>query len=368
MGDRGWGIEETIPYLPFSIPYMKVLVIGGTGYIGSHTVEELARRGHLVSIFARGLTPAPQSVEVIKGDRHNTEGFARLRSLAFDAVIDINAYTREETQSAINVFDGAISRFVHLSTLAVYDLNSTMPLVEDSPLTTDMSAQYPYNKAECERALRWAYTKSKFPYVSIRPPGVFGPRDHISRENYCLKRMVAGDPIIVADSGATPIFAIYVKDLARCLVDAVEAEGVEGAAFHIMQREILSINQHIRSIAEAAGVKADVCHIPARLLERLGFNPYQFPYYLEGKIILADTTAARQQLGFAPTPYLRALKETVDYLLERGPESERSIEDALPSVIPRSRERLLVERYRRYSVEMEDRITDEWLSEAMPEM
>ncbi len=342
---------------------MKVLVIGGSGYIGSHTVEELTRRDHLVSIFARGIRRPPQQVEIIKGDRHNPQDLAQLRSRGFDAVIDINAYTREETQSAINVFDGAVTRFIHLSTMAVYNLDSTMPLVEDSPLTTDMTAHYAYNKAECERALRWAYTKSGFPYVSIRPPGVFGPHDHISRENYCLKRMTAGDPIIVADSGSTPIFAVYVKDLARCLVDSLTAEGTAGAAFHISQREILSINQHIRSIAEAAQVKADVCHIPARLLERLGLNTYQFPYYLEGKIILADTTAARERLGFAPTPYLRALRETVDYFLERGPESESSVEDSLPAVIPRSRERALVERYRRSCGEMEDRITDEWLSE-----
>jgi nucleoside-diphosphate-sugar epimerase len=347
---------------------MKILVIGGSGYIGSHTVEELARRGHTVSVFARGITPFSQTVEIIRGDRHNREDLARLRSLAFDAVIDINAYTREETQSAINVFDGAVSRFVHLSTLAVYDLDSTMPLVEDSPLTTDMSAHYAYNKAECERALRWAFAKSGFPYVSVRPPGVFGPRDHISRENYCLKRMMAGDPVIVADSGSTPVFAIYVKDLARCLADALTAEGIEGAAFHIMQREILSIDQHIRSIAEAANVKADICHIPARLLERLGFNTYQFPYYLGGRIILADTTAARERLGFRPTPYLRALKETIDYFLGRGPEKERSLEDSLSSVIPRSRERALVERYRQSVSDMEDRITNEWLNEAMPEI
>ncbi|MEW6209349.1 MAG: NAD-dependent epimerase/dehydratase family protein [Acidobacteriota bacterium] len=347
---------------------MKVLVIGGSGYIGSHTVEELARRGHTVSVFARGITPFSHHIEIIKGDRHSREDLSRLRSLNFDAVIDINAYTREETQSAINVFDGAIRRFVHLSTLAVYDLDSAMPLVEDSPLTTDMSAHYAYNKAECERALRWAFAKSGFPYVSIRPPGVFGPRDHISRENYCLKRMIAGDPVIIADSGSTPVFAIYVKDLARCLVDALETEGIEGAAFHIMQREVLSINQHITSIAEAANVKADVCHIPARLLERLGFNTYQFPYYLGGRIILTDTTAARERLGFAPTPYLRALKETVDYFLELGPENERSIEDSLPSVIPRSRERALVERYRQRTSEMENRLTDEWLDEAMPEI
>ncbi|HSE99053.1 MAG TPA: NAD-dependent epimerase/dehydratase family protein, partial [Blastocatellia bacterium] len=202
---------------------MKVLVIGGTGYIGGHAAESLLRRGHIVSVFSRGLTCSslPKSVSFIKGDRHNSEDLARARAEGFDAVIDINAYTREETQIAINVFDGAVSRFVHLSSVAVYQLGGRMPLVESDPLVTDPGQHYAYNKAECERALRWAHAKSGFPFVSIRPPAVIGPRDDKSRENYFIKRIVAGDPVIVPDSGAVPIHAVYVKDLAEMMVDAL---------------------------------------------------------------------------------------------------------------------------------------------------
>src|ERR1700743_738779 len=98
---------------------MKVLVIGGTGYIGTHTVEELVRRRHDVAVFARGQTPTrvPADVQFIKGDRHQAEDLTALRARPFDAIIDINAYTREETQTLINAFDGRISRFVHLSSL-----------------------------------------------------------------------------------------------------------------------------------------------------------------------------------------------------------------------------------------------------------
>jgi nucleoside-diphosphate-sugar epimerase len=347
---------------------MKVLVIGGSGYIGSHTVEELARRGHDVTVFARGLTRPPQSIDLILGDRHNSKDLEHVRSLGFHAIIDINAYAREETQSTINVFDGSVSRYVHLSTMAVYNPASTAPLTEDNALVTDPASHYAYNKAECERALRWAYTRSGFPYVSVRPPAVIGPRDHISRENYYLKRIAANDPVIVPDSGTTPIFAVYVKDLARAMCDALTAEGIEGAAFHVCQSEVVSVNQHIEAIARVAEASVDMCHIPSRLLERLGFNLFQFPYYSADRLILADTSAARERLGFAPTPYLQALKETVEYFLELGSETQKSIEDSASSVIPRSRERVLVERYRASLSRMEDRITDEWLNEAMPEI
>jgi 2'-hydroxyisoflavone reductase len=347
---------------------MKVLVIGGTGYIGSHTVEELARRGHEVSVFARGITPPqlPEGVSLIKGDRHDPEQLARLRPLGFEAVIDINAYTREETQSVINAFDGTLARFVHLSTISVYQLASRMPVVEGDPLVIDPGFRYGYNKAECERALRWAHAKNGFPFVSIRPPAVFGPADDKSRENYFLKRLVAGETVIIAGSGATPICAVYVKDLAAVLARALTAEHVAGSAFHVAQYESVSLSDHVDNIASLAGVEADMAHVPPRLLERLGFNLHQFPYYSDDKLVICDTQAARRSLSFAPTPYLRALQETVEYFLERGPETRKSIEDRFPPVLPRSRERDLAARYRAATRELEDRLTDQWLGEAMP--
>ena len=349
---------------------MKVLVIGGTGYIGSHTVEELRRRGHYVSAFARGHTrsQSPEKVELIKGDRHNPSDLEQLRSHGFEAVIDINAYTREETLAAIRTFDGLVSRFVHLSTLSVYQLSSEMPLVESDPIVTDPSASYAYNKAECERALRWANTKSGFPFVSIRPGVVFGPRDDKSRENYYLKRLIENDSIIVPDTGALPIPSVYVKDLASVMADALSAPNVSGSAYHVLQSELVTIDNHISNIARLVGAQASVTHIPSRLLERLGFNLSQFPFYSGGKLITCDTRAAQRDLGLTPTPYARALRETVDYFLEYGPEDHPSIEDRYPPVMPRSRERALVERYRLAIRDLEDGLTDQWLTEAMPEL
>jgi 2'-hydroxyisoflavone reductase len=349
---------------------MKVLVIGGTGYIGTHTVEEIVRRGHDVAVFARGQTAArlPADAQFIKGDRRRPEEVAALRARRFDAIVDINAYTRAETQALINAFDGRITRFVHLSSLSVCQYVPAQAYDESNPLVTDPSFTYGYNKAECERALRWAHARNGFPFVSLRPPAVFGPRDNWSRENYFLKRLVAGDPIIVAGCGSTPIFAVYVKDLAAALANALTAEGVEGAAYHLSQAEPVSLDDHIGSIAALAGREAEVEHIQPRLLERLGFNLQHFPYYSEGVTITVDASQARAALAFKPTPYLRALRETVGYFLEGGPERLPSAEDRYPPAMPRQRERLLVERYRAGVRDLEDRLTDEWLNESMPEI
>jgi nucleoside-diphosphate-sugar epimerase len=347
---------------------MKVLVIGGTGYIGTHTVQELVRHGHDVAVFARGQSESrlPTEVQFIRGDRHQPTDVASLSANRFDAIVDINAYTREETQTFINAFDGRVARFVHLSSLSACQYVPAQPFDSNSPLVTDPSFTYGYNKAECERALRWAHARNGFPFVSIRPPVVMGPGDHYSRENYFLKRLVAGHPIIVAGSGATPIWVVYVRDLAAALADALTAAGVEGKAYGVAQTALVSINNHIVTIAAAAGVEADVEHIPARLLERLGFNLQHFPYYSQDAILTINCGPARNDLAFRPTPYHEALRETVDYFLARGPERCSSTEDRFPPVMPRPRERLLVERYRAAMRTLEDRLTDQWLSEALP--
>jgi nucleoside-diphosphate-sugar epimerase len=367
------GASDRFPSLPIPAPdpCMKVLVIGGSGYIGSHTVEELSRRGHEVCVFARGVTPhrLPRHVTIIRGDRRTQADLHALRSHRFDAAIDINAYTREETQAVINTLDGYVSRFVHLSSLAVCQRTSGIPIQESDPLVTDPEAGYAYDKAECERALRWAHTKNRFPFVCLRPTAVIGPEDRLSRENYFLKRILAGDPVIIPDSGAPPIWAIYVRDLAAVMVNALTAAGAEGRTYNLSQPDLVSVNDHVENIARVAGTQAIVAHIPSRLLERLGFNLAHFPYFLPREsLIVVDIGAAKRELDYAPTPYARVLRDTTEWFLERGSETEPSLEDRFPPVMPRWRERELIERYRAATRELEDRLTDDWLDEAMPQL
>ena len=150
---------------------MKALVIGGTGYIGGHIAERLRSRGFDVTAFARGRTHVPFDADIplVTGDRHEREDLRRLARLGFDAVVDVCAYRREQTEAAVEAFDGRTGRFVHISTVSVNRMTSGFPLRESDPLETDPSRGYGYEKAECERALNQAHAKSDFPFVTIRP-------------------------------------------------------------------------------------------------------------------------------------------------------------------------------------------------------
>jgi nucleoside-diphosphate-sugar epimerase len=111
---------------------MRTLVIGGTGYLGSHIVERLHARGFEVTVFARGRTRAqlPDAVTTAVGDRHSRDDLLRASRRPFDAVVDVAAYRRDETQLLVDVFDGRVDRFVHISTVSANRLSSGRPLRE----------------------------------------------------------------------------------------------------------------------------------------------------------------------------------------------------------------------------------------------
>jgi nucleoside-diphosphate-sugar epimerase len=341
---------------------MRVLVIGGSGYVGGHVAERLRTRGFDVTVFARGRTHAPfgDDIAVISGDRRTPGELRRVANLGFDAVVDVCAYRRKETQAAVDAFDGRVARFVHISTISVNRMTSGFPLRESDPLVTDPAFGYGYDKAECERALNQAHAKNDFPFVSIRPAVIFGPRDRISRENHYIKRLLSGDAIILPDGGLTMTACVYVLDLADAVAAAIVSEAAAGRAYHLMMREHVKLADHVASLAALVGREAETVAIPSRLLERVGFNLLWFPYYAGDRTELTlDTSAAARDLDWRPTPYAEALETTVRWFLDEGPESLPSIEDRFPPVMPRAVQSEFARRYRDRAGVFEDEIAAE---------
>jgi nucleoside-diphosphate-sugar epimerase len=233
-------------------------------------------------------------------------------------------------------------------------MSSGLPLRESDPLVSDPSLGYGYEKAECERALNQAHAKTDFPFVSIRPVVIFGPRDRISRENYYLKRLIAGDTIVLPDGGYLPVFGVFARDVADAVAGAIVSETAPGRAYHLMMRERLTLARHVENIAALAGRDAETAAIPSRLLRRAGFNLSWFPYYSGDSPIDLDTAAAARDLGWRPTPYAEALESTVRFFLDRGPESLPSIEDRFPPVMPRARQTRFARAYLAREAALED--------------
>lgn len=298
----------------------RVLVIGGGGYLGDCLVEELRCESVEPWILdIREKDPA-RGVKFISGDRNNYDDLVRARQHHFDFVIDLVAYRSLQTGAAIKAFSGYTGRFIHLSTFSVYQVPPVSPYTEEQPLVDYNDNSYMNQKAQCERVLVEAGEQGDFPFVIIRSAPVMGPHDRVSRENYFIKRMLIGQPIVVPDTDRLPVLLVFVKDLVRAVVRAmfIEKEKVVRKAFHVAQPELMGLNAHIRSIGELVGRSAEIICVPSGDLAAAGFNLSAFPYYTS-TLSYPDTSAAAAVLALNPTPYREALKETVDWFMANDP-------------------------------------------------
>lgn len=299
---------------------MRVLIIGGTGFIGSRLVTALAGGGAKMTVLSLA-TGKEDGCRYLIGDRNDARVLdALLDTGPYDCVIDLIAYHDWETKAMIGLWEGRVGRFVHLSTASVIRDFSAPNITEDSAiLLANESDGYGAGKAACEHALALAHQKTGFPFVALRCAPLMGPGDPVSRENYLLKRLLLEQPIIAPKplNGYVPL--VYVNDVVSAIVGAVYAEAGVGKAYIIAQKEELSFIDHIRAIAELAGKQPSIRTVARESLLGRDINIFGFPFMPLPKGVRFDTEAARRDLGFESTPYDGALKETIDWLFERDP-------------------------------------------------
>lgn len=172
---------------------MKILLIGGTRFIGRHVISQLLQEGHQITLFNRGKTPNPfeGAVKVIKGDRKISGELALLtKGQSFEAVIDMIAYNGTDTEECIKAFAGRINHFIMISTRSVYRQPIKSPIHEGDLLVNDPELSYGFHKVQAENNLLQAYAANSFPATILRLPAVYGEYDYQAREWYFIKRIL----------------------------------------------------------------------------------------------------------------------------------------------------------------------------------
>ena len=301
---------------------MRVLVIGGTGFIGPHVVQLLSEQGHDLAVFNRGQSAAdlPASVRRISGERAALPSLrVELARFAPDVVLDMYAMTAADARAVVETLAGIARRAVVISSQDVYRaygrLRDTepgppdpIPLAEDSPLRERL---YPYRgetpRADDDRE-RWAddYDKipvehvylgrAELPGTVLRLPAVYGPGDDQHRLYDYLKRMDDRRPAILLDERAAGWRWTrgYVEDVAAAIALAVTDERAAGRVYNVGEPEAYSARDWVRRIAEAAGwdgriVVAPPDRLPASL--RFDLNTAQH--------LVSDSSRIRRELGYS---------------------------------------------------------------------
>ncbi len=295
---------------------MRVLMIGGTGFIGSRVLRKLLDQGHLVAVFHRGQTNKDWPADVIRiiGERqHLADYTSEFDQFAPQIVLDMISYTEGDAYSLLEVFLGRDVRIVTVSSQDVYrayglflrleggELEPT-PYDEGAPLRTKL---YPYRKIahgvddlaqHYDKVLveGMATSEPLLPFTILRLPKVYGPGDRHRLIDY-LKRMDDGRPAILLGEQKSQWRWTrgYVENIASAIALAVTDMRAANRIYNLGEEEALTEAEWARSIGEAAGWSGEIIAVPQDLLPQSMIEPYRWEQNL-----FADTRRIREHLDY----------------------------------------------------------------------
>ena len=300
---------------------MKVLVIGGTLFIGRLLVEELVKAGHEVAVLhRRPKHELGRRVENLVADRNDANSLNEaLAGRRFEAVYD-NVYDWERGTSSAQVEatvracgGNRLSRYIFMSSVGAY--GDGLNHKESDPLAPDYhSNPYIRHKASTERRLFRMHAQGGLQVVTFRPPFIYGPGNPFYREQFFWDRLRAGRPIIIPGDGHRLMQFVYVHDLVRAMVRALEEPRAVGEAFNIGDPKPVTQFELIDKLAKVAGVEPTLVRVPRDVIAHAGGNaidePYYFGEYFDMPPITENIGKVTRVLKMKLTPFETGLKET----------------------------------------------------------
>ena len=256
---------------------MRVLVLGGTVFVGRHVVEAALARGHDVTVFNRGRTHPGlfEHVEELRGDRERGE-LAALAGRSWDAVVDTSGYVPRVVRGSAELLAASVAHYTFVSTGSVYADHSRPDIGEDSPVATvedesteDVGRHYGALKALCERAAEAALPGRVH---SVRAGIVVGPRDPTGRFTYWVHRLARGGDVLAPEPPDQRVQVIDARDLASWILTAAERRlaGVFNAAGPATPLTMAGLLDEIRA---ATGTESRLVWVDEGLLLADGLEP-----------------------------------------------------------------------------------------------
>jgi 2'-hydroxyisoflavone reductase len=209
---------------------LRILILGGTGFIGPHHVSYAVARGHQISVFNRGRNNAvlPSGVEQLSGDRNND--LSALKGREWDAAIDTAVYQPSWVRSLADVVAGNVGHYTFISSAAVYDASHPGILDESTPLrpytgTADPFSNPPRDQVQYGplKTIAIQEAQKRFRQMSAIHCGlIVGPRDGTDRWTYWIDRVSNGGEILAPGKPSDPMQWIDARDLAEFAIHGAE--------------------------------------------------------------------------------------------------------------------------------------------------
>lgn len=235
---------------------MRILMMGGTRFIGVYLTQLLVEQGHEVVLFNRGNRPAPvEGVQQITGDRTDSAQIKeKLYQENFDAIFDNNGRELGDTQPLAEIFKDRVQHFVYMSSAGVYLPSDQLPHVEGDPV--DPKSRH-RGKHETETYLN----QLGLPFTSIRPTYIYGPQNYNELEGWFFDRIVRDRPIPIPGNGLHITQLGHVKDLAGAMCHILGSSQAIGQIYNVSGERYVTFDGLARACAEAVGKPADTVQI-----------------------------------------------------------------------------------------------------------
>ncbi|MGE5337578.1 MAG: SDR family oxidoreductase [Gemmatimonadota bacterium] len=256
---------------------MRILIIGGTRFLGRHLVAAALAAGHQVTLFNRGLS-APDlypEVEQLHGNRDGD-----LKSLAdrtWDAVVDTCGYVPRVVQQSVDALSHRTKRYLFVSSISVYRDPSRAGVAEDAPLaelsaptSEDVVASYGALKAACERVVCDVFAERS---LVVRPGLIVGPHDPTNRFSYWVRRCARGGAVLLPGVPDYPVQFIDAHDLASWMIDLLQCE-ISGTFNAVGPRQPLTLSGFISRCAHALGTSVRPVWVAREFLRQHAVQPW----------------------------------------------------------------------------------------------
>lgn len=336
----------------------SALVIGGTGFVGRHTVAELLAHHYEVTTLSRDRHgfqfPDGASVDHVIGDRRDEDTLTEVtRRVDPDIVIDCAAYYPSDVRTAIDCF-ADVDAYVYVSSGATYSVQEIPKREDETPLhdctpaqaDDESMASYGPRKAECDRIVT-AAAEDGIAAMSVRPTVVYGPQtiqtddtltaevsawaddfpatwaddapDIQTHHDYWINRIDYYDRIVVPGDGTAIWHRAYVEDVASAL-RVVAEDGGPGEAYNVGDRRVCTLGDVIELIADTLDTSVEVVHASGRELAQVGLTPNDFIMYHHPMTEYPHVldTCKLSSLGWESTPVAEAMERTVEESIASG--------------------------------------------------
>ena len=313
---------------------MHVVMIGGTGHVGTYLVPQLIAEGHQVTVVSRGQRSPYQQhsawaqVRQIEMDREADEARGefghKIRALEPDVVIDMICFQEHSARQLVEALRGHVQHFLHCGTIWIYGPSSSVPATEDQPRAP--FGDYGIGKAAIEAYLLREARQNGFPATCLHPGHIVGPgwvpinpQGNVNPEVFA--RLARGEEVVLPNMGLETLHHVHAADVAQAFLKAMQHWGAAvGESFHVVSPAALTLRGFAEGVARHFGKEANLRCVPWEEFRALvGEKDAGATYDHIVRSPNASIEKARRLLDYQPRyTSLQAVYEALDWLIEQG--------------------------------------------------